>query len=123
MMFIIFGLRSKTKPVVGGVQRHHFCSSCGQNRVFHEAHRKDYVSFYFVPLIPVSAGDPVMSCTVCGSNYQMKENEIPHAAVEQALPTKITVQCDHCHGKMKVPKTDKALMATCPHCQKKFQIG
>ena len=123
MMFIIFGLRSKTNAVEGGAQREHFCSQCGQNRVFRESRRKDYISLYFVLLIPVSAGDTVMSCSVCDSNYILKEGDARHAAVQQLPDVKTLVRCVHCQGKMRVPKVDRALIVTCPLCSEKFQVG
>ena len=70
-MFIIFGTKWKYKKKPGGLKVAKVCPNCGRDGEFFESVPKQYISLYFIPLIPISQKNPVLECPNCHERFYM----------------------------------------------------
>ncbi len=65
-MIFIGGVQPKTRDLESTPR---VCPSCGRPQAFLK--RTDhYISFFFIPLIPISRGKPFLACEACGRVVQ-----------------------------------------------------
>lgn len=70
MMFILFFgtrnvVRDDERP--GGGPRQ--CPNCGQVAMFRTRQSRSYAHIFWIPLIPLGAGQPIVECSNCKARY------------------------------------------------------
>lgn len=108
MFFFVGGIQPKTKTLD---ETPRLCPACGlaQARLKRIDH---YLSLFFIPLISVKKGEPLLMCDRCG--YAAPPEEAFHERRTGVTPPPIvTVRCPSC-GKALEPS-----FAYCPYCGKK----
>ncbi len=99
-MIFIAGVQPKTRRLEDS---HRLCPSCGSGRVY--LTRIDhYLSIFFIPIVPIRRGEPMLSCENCGAIL---------TETGQALWTRKTEEKNTC------PHCGRALerdFSYCPHC-------
>ena len=79
-MWLLFGNRTKARPVPGGRALDQSCRKCQAIRHFIECEIGDQVSVFFIPLVDLKSRRLV--CTTCGDDV-----EIPVAGHADRSPT------------------------------------
>ena len=71
MMLIIFGTRSivRDEERTGGGLRQ--CPSCGQTTLFKTRSARTYIHIFWIPLIPMGGGKPVIECSNCKARFDV----------------------------------------------------
>lgn len=88
---------------------------------------REYFTFFFVPVFPVSRPRESHACVTCGlpadglAGEPAGEEEV--TARSGASPGEsLIVQCPRCDGRMRVPLRERGYTAACPHCAKEFAV-
>ena len=68
-MWVVFGNRTKVRPVPGGIDRQQPCPACRAERRFVECDVADQVSVFFMPVIDHTTRRLV--CTECGEDLEV----------------------------------------------------
>lgn len=63
---IIFGMRPRTTDIEGGT---FVCPQCGGTHAYEHKKVRPYFTLYFVPLIPLGAGEEYVQCQNCGTTF------------------------------------------------------
>ena len=73
---IIFGTGPKYKTVGKG---HFYCPHCQTERTYERKQGKQYISLYFIPLIPLGDLGEIIECQTCGRAFSpaVLEGEAP----------------------------------------------
>ena len=103
MFFFIAGIQPKT-AVVDNHPR--LCPSCG----LHQAMLKrvdHYVSIFFIPIIRIKKGEPVLECQSCGALYAESEERMVQASKGDP-----DLNCPYCGNPLKTG------FRYCPFCGK-----
>ncbi len=124
-MFFIFGLSPVKKPGRQVVRRH--CPHCNDLRNFQESLVRQYISFFFIPIIPVTSATSFYICPSCGYGIaaeMMHESSAPEilAAPDCDPAGQIVIFCPRCEGAMAVPLSESRQEVTCPHCTMEFKV-
>jgi DNA-directed RNA polymerase subunit RPC12/RpoP/predicted RNA-binding Zn-ribbon protein involved in translation (DUF1610 family) len=124
-MFFIFGLSPVKKNGEKIVRQH--CPRCNDLRNYRETKIRQFISFFFIPIIPVSAPMTVFSCTACGYSVPEEQlrNTLEPAVGEPGAPAvsnQVVILCPRCEGPMSVPLTERRQGVTCPHCSMEFKL-
>jgi DNA-directed RNA polymerase subunit RPC12/RpoP len=77
MLPIIFGTGPRREPVDNG---DFFCPHCQADRRYTRQHVRNYFRLYFIPVIPLGAGEYVIECQTCGKAFAPR-------ILEQDAPT------------------------------------
>jgi ssDNA-binding Zn-finger/Zn-ribbon topoisomerase 1 len=124
-MFLIFGI-SPLKKAGKQITRHH-CPRCNDIRNFQENQIRNYLSFFFIPIIPISKSHSLFICPTCGyTTLPELVNEIPKFTND--LPSefdksgRVVILCQRCDGPMYIPLKEQRQMVTCPHCAMEFVV-
>ena len=103
-MIFIAGISPKTKVID---QNPHRCPVCGLNQAY--AKRVDhYVSLFFIPVIRVKKGEPVIMCDRCERTTHEFEPDFGHQ------PTDDEKHCRYCG------KPLNSNFKFCPYCSKRI---
>src|SRR3954466_15762678 len=70
-MWLVFGNRTKVRPIPGGIDREQPCPTCRTSRRFRECDVADQVSVFFVPVLDATTRRLV--CTECGEDLDVPE--------------------------------------------------
>lgn len=124
-MFLIFGV-NRVKKSGKQVLRHH-CPRCNDIRNFQANSVRNFLSFFFIPVIPVSKARFFFTCPTCGyatlpelvNNTPPITNDLP---VEFDKSTRVVVLCQRCEGPMFIPLNEQRQLVTCPHCAMEFIV-
>ncbi len=128
-MFFIFGLSPVKKNGEKIIRQH--CPRCNDLRNYRETQIRQFISFFFIPIIPVSAPVTAYSCTSCGYTVpeeQLRNSPTGPAAGEPgetgapAASNQVVILCPRCEGPMSVPLTERRQGVTCPHCSMEFKL-
>lgn len=81
------------------------------------------MTLFFVPVIPISKADSILTCNRCGACYYANHPDLHSARETNAGAEKAVLVCPGCTGKLRVPSTfRKAIRVTCPHCRDQFTV-
>jgi hypothetical protein len=103
-MIFIAGISPKTKVLDQHPRR---CPVCG----LHQAHFKrvdHYLSLFFIPVLRVKKGAPILMCDRCQGAFSEFGQEVSPSQKETEL------RCRFCK------KTIEPTFSYCPHCGKKL---
>ncbi|TCL55356.1 zinc ribbon family protein [Hydrogenispora ethanolica] len=124
-MFFIFGFTPVKKTGQQTLRRH--CPHCNDLRNFQEILVRQYISFFFIPIFPVSAATPLFTCSSCG--YSIAQELMREAAAPEipASPAgnpagQVVILCPRCEGAMALPLSESRQEVTCPHCAMEFKV-
>lgn len=128
-MFLILG----TAPVrkIGKTVIRRNCPRCNDIRNFQEVSVRQFLSFFFIPIVPISKATSIYVCPTCKFGMSAEDatsNIIPESAIlrtaaEAAVPgEKAVVFCTRCDGPMNVPYSERRQDVTCPHCAMEFTV-
>lgn len=124
-MFLIFGI-SPLKKAGKQIIRHH-CPRCNDIRNFQENQIRNYISFFFIPMIPITKSRSLFTCPTCGyTTLPELVNEIP--CITNDIPPefdkseRVVVLCQRCDGPMYIPLKEQRQLVTCPHCAMEFVV-
>lgn len=120
-MFLLIGINpvKKVKEII--LRRH--CPHCNDLRNFQEVQYRQFLSFFFIPVLPLSKPGTVFTCVTCGYSIN---SELATQPISEDAPTsanhsdKAIIVCPRCEGPMFVPIKEHRLNITCPHCTKEF---
>jgi hypothetical protein len=133
-MFIIFGTKTVKTPVKNGLNLRKHCARCHFLSDMREHRFRQYFTLFFIPVFPISKGEPILVCNRCEASYYIQEEdylagnmEIPlysaGATKKELEPDaeRLVIVCDYCKGRLRIPLTGRRLIVTCPHCKRKFE--
>lgn len=120
-MFLLIGINPVKKTTEITLRRH--CPHCNDLRNFHEVQYRQFLSIFFIPVLPLSKPATVFSCVTCG--YSINSELAAQALPENAPPAtnhsnEVVILCPRCEGPMIAPLKEHRLNITCPHCTKEF---
>ncbi len=70
MPIIIFGTKGKAVRDHEVAEFLGSCRNCGETVMFEPVRMKQYVSLFFIPIIPLGKGDPAIRCPNCDTKYK-----------------------------------------------------
>lgn len=119
-MFLLVGI-NPVKKVKETILRRH-CPHCNDLRNFQEVQYRQFLSFFFIPVLPLSKPGTVFTCVTCGYSVT---NEVAQSLPDTLTPTakssdRVVIICPRCDGPMVVPVKEHRLNVSCPHCTKEF---
>ncbi len=74
-MFVIFGTSWKYKKKPGGMRIVKVCPNCRRDGEFYEVVPKQYISLYFIPLIPISEKNSLLECPNCHKKFYIQSDD------------------------------------------------
>ena len=124
-MFIVVGTKQEyvTKP--RGMRLSKSCPECRRTTTFFEVVPREYITIFWMPVIPTGSGDAVLECEGCHKHFQVgPEDRSPPPAptVVRESGDRITVTCPKCAARARVPFVTETLRVTCPACREKFDV-
>ena len=127
-MFLIIGIRMVRTLVKGGLRVRKPCSRCGLLSDLREYRWRRWLTLFFVPVIPLSKGESVLTCERCEASFYRGGGAYapdPGGSTGPAATggDKTVIECAYCNGKMRIPVfLSKEIHVTCPHCGEKFDV-
>ncbi len=122
MLFII-GV-NPVKKVKENILRRH-CPHCNDLRNFQEVQYRQFLSIFFIPILPLSKPSTVFTCVTCGysTSSEFANQSLPEPTTPPVNNTdRVVIVCPRCEGAMIVPVNERRLNVTCPHCTMEFII-
>lgn len=124
-MFIIFGISPVKR--LGKLRLRSRCPRCNDIRNFQENSVRNFLSFFFIPIIPISRSNSFYTCPTCGFAANLETIHIePDYTNDQPIdidPTeRVVVTCQRCEGAMYIPLNERRQLVTCPHCTMEFIV-
>ncbi|MGE5599812.1 MAG: zinc-ribbon domain-containing protein [Bacteroidota bacterium] len=122
---IIIGARPVVRRGEGTIRRH--CPRCGDLRNFTSVTWRNWLTFFFLPVLPLGAERHGYACASCDlmmdSSTAAAEpaGETP-APLQRQAGESLILQCPRCDGRMRVPLRERGFIAVCPHCAKEFRV-
>lgn len=104
-MIFIAGIQPKTRRLDNNPR---ICPSCGSPRAYFKT-VDHYLSIFFIPIIPIKRGVPILSCENCGAVL---------TETGQALWTERTREEKRCHHCGHMMERD---FSYCPYCGTKLE--
>lgn len=74
-MFFIFGTDTLTKQVKDGISIHKYCPHCNDTVIMSEFMWRKYFTFFFIPILPTESRYSVLTCSNCGTSYEIQEED------------------------------------------------
>lgn len=119
-MFFLFGTCTVDRDKKGGLLERRHCARCGMISDMRERTRRQYFSLFFIPVIPISKAEPILTCNRCKASYGFEyrwNGPDPE-------PEKTVLECPGCSGKLRIPsRFGRALKVKCPHCHNQFTVS
>jgi rubredoxin len=104
-MIFIGGVQPKTRDLEGSPRT---CPRCGEPRA--RLRRTDtYISLFFIPLIPISKGEPFVACEGCGHVFDERGERL------EALGEGRRPRCPGCGHRL------ESSFTYCPHCGQRVE--
>lgn len=122
-MFLLVGINPVKKKKETVIRRH--CPYCNDLRNFQEVQYRQFLSFFFIPVLPLSKPGTMFSCVTCGYSINGEQaTQYPHEPSGHPVnnSNRVVIMCPRCEGPMFVPVKDHRLNVTCPHCTMEFII-
>ncbi|MGE5606550.1 MAG: zinc-ribbon domain-containing protein [Bacteroidota bacterium] len=122
-MFLLIGI-NPVKKVKDLILRRH-CPHCNDIRNFQEVQYRQFLSFFFIPILPLTKPATVFTCVTCG--YSISSDFAAQPVPENNFPPvnysdRVVIVCPRCEGPMIVPVREHRLNVICPHCTMEFMI-
>lgn len=122
-MLLLVGINPVKKKKETIIRRH--CPHCNDLRNFQEVQYRQFLSLFFIPVLPLSKPDIMFSCVTCG--YSIHSEQAAQSSPDpSSLPVnnsnRAVIICPRCEGPMIVPVKEHRLNVTCPHCTMEFII-
>lgn len=124
-MFLIFGFSSVKKTGTRSLRGK--CPRCNDIRNFQQFYARQFLSLFFVPILPISRKTVFFSCPTC--NYTISDEMAAESIIlrggentEKVPENTIIVFCPRCEGGMHIPLREQRQKVTCPHCSMEFLV-
>jgi hypothetical protein len=122
-MLLLVGINPVRKKKETIIRRH--CPHCNDLRNFQEVQYRQFLSLFFIPVLPLSKPGTMFSCVTCG--YSINSEQAAQSPPDpSSLPVnnsnRAVIICPRCEGPMVVPVKEHRLNVTCPHCAMEFMI-
>jgi hypothetical protein len=122
-MFFIFGTQIVRRDVKDSLPQRAHCARCGFISDLRQQREQRYLSLFFLPVVPISKADSILTCNRCGAGYYANHPDVHSVRGTDAGNEKAVLVCPNCTGKMRVPSSfQKAIRVTCPHCRDQFTV-
>ncbi|MGE5597854.1 MAG: zinc-ribbon domain-containing protein [Bacteroidota bacterium] len=123
--FIIMGTRPIARRGEETVRGH--CPRCRDLRNFTAVTWRNWLTFFFLPVLPLGAaksGYACVSCDLMVDTPRQPETAAAGSPGPSALPAGegVVLQCPRCDGRMRAPLRERGFVAVCPHCAKEFRV-
>ncbi len=89
-MWIIFGNRTRAKPVEGGLRVKRYCAECEAATTWQECEVKDRVHVFFVDLFSMKQRRLV--CTDCGEDVDVEDARAKAKQKEKPAPRELSAK-------------------------------
>lgn len=121
-MFLLIGI-NPVKKVKELILRR-YCPHCNDLRNFQEVQYRQFLSIFFIPVLPLSKPGTVFTCVTCGYsvNSELAADYLPENKPSANNSDRVVIVCPRCDGPMIVPLKEHRLNITCPHCTMEFII-
>jgi hypothetical protein len=127
-MFFIFGISPLKK--MGNLIMRRQCPHCNDIRNFQEIFLRQYLSLFFIPVLPVSRKHSIFVCPSCKfaiAGEHVIETSAPMISdaeeeTDNKDNKKVVVFCTRCEGAMSVPFNERNQSVICPHCSMEFTV-
>lgn len=124
---IIFGTKSVTREVEGGVRERHMCARCDSLSELVEHTTRQYVTLYFLPIVPIGAAERMLRCTRCQTSYHMSargNRPSPEGGTHGSTDHDTDMlHCPYCQQRLRVPPNSSGpVTLRCPACRGEFTI-
>lgn len=121
-MLLLVGINPVKKKKETVIRRH--CPYCNDLRNFQEVQYRQFLSLFFIPVLPLSKPDTMFSCVTCGYsiNGEQAAQSPPAPSNLPINSNRLVVMCPRCEGPMIIPVKEHRLNVTCPHCAMEFII-
>lgn len=127
-MWVVVGTKTSYVPKPDGVRITKNCPQCMCAMEFFEVVPENYLTFFWVPLIPTGADDSALECPGCHNRFKMfpadkaaAVRDVPVQSATSAGPSqKSVVSCPHCGEHSRIPSTSQRIRVVCPTCKGKF---
>lgn len=128
-VWVVVGTKTNYERKPNGLRIMKSCPQCKRLVEFFEVIPKNYVTLFWVPLVPTSSDDPVLECTGCHTRYKMSTDDAQAAQSQRTTPPdqqtqpseKVIVICPHCAAHARIPSTRERIRVTCPSCKQHFR--
>ena len=123
-MFLIIGTNPVKRSGNQVIRRQ--CPRCNDIRNFQEFHLRQFLSFFFIPIIPVSRINHFFTCPSC--SYTISSDVAYETLITEAdsktenASDQVIILCPRCDGAMKVPLRQRRQELCCPHCSMEFKL-
>lgn len=81
-MWIVFGTKTRTERVPGGVSVERECESCGERAMFYERRVVSTFDLYFMPVFDYRR-ERVLACGACGAHFRTDEHGEPDLVTQR----------------------------------------
>ncbi|WP_321469911.1 zinc-ribbon domain-containing protein [uncultured Paludibaculum sp.] len=123
-MFFLVGVQPVRRTLEDRAPERGHCAKCGFVSDMRHQSIRSYFTLFFVPVIPISKAEQVLTCVRCGTSYPPTYRGFPSGEGAETDPTKTVLLCPACSGKVRIPiKPDNSIRVTCPHCGDKFTVS
>ena len=122
-MFLLIGI-NPVKKVKESVLRRH-CLHCNDIRNFQEVQCRQFLSLFFIPILPLSKPGTVFTCVTCGYSISSEFAAQPvseNYTLSVNNSDRVVIICPRCEGVMLIPLREHRLNVICPHCTMEFII-
>jgi endogenous inhibitor of DNA gyrase (YacG/DUF329 family) len=122
-MLLLLGINPVKKKKEAIIRRH--CPHCNDFRNFQEVQYRQFLSLFFIPVLPLSKPGTVFTCVTCGysiSGEQAAQSDYNLLSPPANNSNRAVVMCPRCEGPMIIPVKEHRLNVTCPHCTMEFII-
>jgi hypothetical protein len=134
-MFILFGSKTVKTPVKNGLNLRKHCDRCRLLSDLREHSSRQYFTLFFIPVFPISKGEPLLVCNRCGASFYIQGEDYLVSETENSFHSagatkrgsapdaeRMVIVCDYCQGRLRIPMTGRRLLVTCSHCKRNFEI-
>jgi len=115
--FLLAGAKDVIKQKTGEASEVSLCPSCGAARRFCPATRRQYLTLFFIPILPIGSEKPCLVCQSCGVCIQDSSRGEYYCE-----PGEERVFCPQCGTAFMVPEASMNERICCPRCRRSFQI-
>ena len=127
-MWLVVGTKTNYIAKPHGLRVMKNCPQCTRMMEFFEVVPKNYLTVFWVPLVPTGSDESVLECRGCHNRYRMSSSDKIAATLDTSRPEdsppdlteKVIVSCPRCSGHTRIPCTTQRIRVTCPSCKAQF---